>query len=275
MVKMTDHKTPLITAQGFHTYVNNSDTLGLIDEQVLCRAVEEYPYCGSLHSLLAKSLHNQQSSLFAKQLPSSAMHAANLEALYALIHPEEKQNSFLEMALPVVVKKEHLELLKPVSSMQPEQPELKAMPEASKLPDSKAKKSFLAWLQDFPQGTAVLHAPVQSTAIEKQAQKNSLLPAIEKEQTPAEIINAFIGQTKPSFVSDQREEKSAEDQAAQSITPETNMVSETLAQIYVNQRLYHKAIAAYEQLSLKFPEKNTYFASLLKKIKALAATENT
>ena len=44
------------------------------------------------------------------------------------------------------------------------------------------------------------------------------------------------------------------------------MVTETLAQIYADQMLYPKAIATYQKLMLKYPEKSRYFASRIENL---------
>ena len=80
------------------------------------------------------------------------------------------------------------------------------------------------------------------------------------------IINRFLKeepQIKPQssdkLGNENKAKKSSEDK-------DEEMVTETLASIYTDQMLYHKAIAAYKKLVLKFPEKSLYFADKIEQL---------
>lgn len=59
---------------------------------------------------------------------------------------------------------------------------------------------------------------------------------------------------------------------AEEVDKSHEMVSETLAEIYVQQELYKRAIEIYEKLILLFPEKSTYFATLIENVKKIKQT---
>ncbi len=88
-------------------------------------------------------------------------------------------------------------------------------------------------------------------------------------QVQADLIDRFI-LSNPRI--EQRKEKTdlpVEDLSVPSTEEPGSFITETLARIYLNQGYYSKAIDIYEKLSLKFPEKSSYFATQIEKIKEI------
>ncbi|NTE05355.1 hypothetical protein G6M26_34145 [Agrobacterium tumefaciens] len=86
-----------------------------------------------------------------------------------------------------------------------------------------------------------------------------------KDAKGAEIIEKFLKED-PTIKPPKPEQIDNENKAKKSAEDHYDLVSETLAKIYIEQMLYHKAIDTYKKLSLKYPEKSGYFADLIQSI---------
>ena len=82
-----------------------------------------------------------------------------------------------------------------------------------------------------------------------------------------ETIDKFISE-KPKLKVEVNENDLNNDKA-DNLSNQEGYMTETLAKLYLNQKNYEKAIQSYKILILKFPEKNSYFADQIKKIKSL------
>ncbi|MGA2407376.1 MAG: hypothetical protein ABSF81_11595 [Bacteroidales bacterium] len=86
-------------------------------------------------------------------------------------------------------------------------------------------------------------------------------------QMQSELIDKFII-TNPKIEPHKDKTNVLTDDISKPFVEEAvGLVTETLARIYINQGYYSKAIDIYEKLSLKFPEKSSYFAFQIEKVK--------
>ncbi|HEY9124139.1 MAG TPA: hypothetical protein VIO15_07350 [Bacteroidales bacterium] len=83
-----------------------------------------------------------------------------------------------------------------------------------------------------------------------------------------DLIDKFLADM-PKIRPKQVEEFVEYDISTNSVEEHDDFMTETLAKIFVRQKNYQKAIDTYSKLSLKFPEKSTYFANQIFEIKKL------
>lgn len=81
-----------------------------------------------------------------------------------------------------------------------------------------------------------------------------------------DLIDAFL-KAAPRITPPKELPTDQEDISLESLKEPQDVATEMLARIFVEQKLFEKAIAAYEKLCLKYPEKSAYFASQIEEVK--------
>jgi len=82
-----------------------------------------------------------------------------------------------------------------------------------------------------------------------------------------QLIDSFLENTK-RIVPD-KNTKNTVDLSEKSWASTDELMTETLAKVFVKQKKYDKALQAFQILGLKYPEKNSFFADQIKEIKRL------
>ena len=143
---------------------------------------------------------------------------------------------------------------------------------------NKEPENFTDWLRLIQKSNKQLSAEnildvntENNTDIKTRLEKGKIInqeSALNKKLKNLALIDKIIekspGQIK---IKDDQKFYSPEQNAKESLLENEHLVSETLAKIYALQGSVNKAVRAYEILSLKFPQKSAYFASLIQKLK--------
>lgn len=128
--------------------------------------------------------------------------------------------------------------------------------------------SFMDWLQKVKKGEkAIEKAPETPKTEQKEPEKPQEPSENQKFEEKRKLIDKII-EADPGKIRMSRDKFfTATQDAKQSLLENEHLITETLAKIYALQGNISKAVRAYEILSLKFPQKSAYFASLIEKLK--------
>tara|TARA_B110000116_G_scaffold272186_1_gene295666 strand:- start:2493 stop:3185 length:693 start_codon:yes stop_codon:yes gene_type:complete len=198
-------------------------------------SLQAFPYFTSMQLLFAKGLYNIDSISYNRQLRKAAAYASNRELLFRLITENMKETEWI--------------------------PKIKIEPKKTE------KKEKI----QTPERELEIGKPLEFTEKETHsfAEWLALTKTKKIDRTEAKeknIIDKFI-ETETRISKPKREKFfSPMRSAKESLIENDEIVTETLARVYLEQTHYDKAIAAYEKLSLKFPQKSSFFANQIKLI---------
>ena len=133
--------------------------------------------------------------------------------------------------------------------------------------------SFTDWLKIIQKEshTFQIETKKEASILKENTEKEQKKPEIEQKSTffdqKKQIIDKIIESDPGRIKLGNNKFFTPVSDAKQSLLENEHLVTETLAKIYALQGNISKAIRAYEILSLKFPQKSVYFASLIEKLK--------
>lgn len=205
--------------------------------------INQYPFFQSARALYLKGLKNQDHFRYNNELKKTAAHTIDRTVLFEYITSEAFE------------KKENLQdvITKKIQSEAKEDIRLDEAKVASDLTIGKPIQfkssdsySFHQWLQ-------------LST-------KKPLQSVVENKSEKEHIIDTFISNNPKIEPLGKTESVTIEVVANE---PNSQLMTETLAKVYLEQKKFENAIQAYRILSLKYPEKSGFFADQIKRIEIL------
>lgn len=211
--------------------IKNPQDVTITDVNFLDDILLDHPYFQSGYLLLTKGLLNTDSVRYNKELKKTAAYCLDRKKLFDLIvtNKKNKINYNADKDIYQKSKKEKLTIGKPLKF------------------EENDSYSFSEWLTLF--NTKKINRKKDNKEL------NLVDQFLEKEVT-------IIKHKKELFFNPVEDAK-------KSLIENNELITPTLAKVYLEQEHYEKAKLAYKQLILKYPEKSTFFASQIKLIDKL------
>lgn len=225
----------------FYSCMTNTDNLTRDSINQLTEIIKDFPYCQSARILLTTALFREQNIRYENELRTTAIYVGNRGVLRKHVNQIGKKEDF------IVLPDEHVEEI------------------VVKTTEAKEKQEINTGSTDsISELKKIVEEHITDIEAKSEQQSSDEVKESLPEKSKSDLIDEFI-KNEPGITRQKSAFFNPVKAARISIVDEENIISETLAKIYTDQGLFEKAINTYKKLSLKFPEKSTYFAALIEK----------
>jgi len=223
-------------ATKFYTLLSKTAETVTEDELGFLRdVVKHYPYFQAARFKYVEALHAQGALNFENELSILAMHTVNRKVLFDTYYELQQDNSGVEEALDA--RMSNYQLSGSIENSDSDAP-----------------------LVESPT-SEFTYTPAPQFDLEEEYKE--VEPEKIKNKRSLELIDSFLGSTsKTTRITPSEKAVKAIETPDHNYVPD-DLVSETLAKIYIKQNKIEEAIRIYEQLSLLEPEKKQKFARLI------------
>ena len=231
----------------FDKFIENYDSNNEIFVSQMALLIEKYPYFQLPRFFLTKSLKDQNKNGLDIALNQLALYTANRGLLKQKIESKVKSTKKVKDTKPSNTTKKIQNNLQAIAK----EKKLKSQSNKKVRFSKDLKLSFLDWIKYTEENQNI------------QIQESKKLEPLKNKLS---IIDRFI-EADPK-ISPMEKNEPIESLINGDFNSE-ELMTESLAKILLRQKKYKKAIKAYKILSLKYPEKNVFFAGQIQKIKKL------
>ena len=243
----------------FQYIIKNPQSINDNDIEMLLSLVDSYPYFTIAQVLLAVGYDLTEDKKLNKQLRLAAAMSPDRNSLrHLLAESKEKKNT---CDLPDEFGNESQQ----TTDNGQQSLDSIVIPEIDLNKSQEELSKEMDLLEEKRKSLDELKYLIEQRIIELEREKEEVNKE-EKTLSKTEIIDKFISEN-PQISRPKQEFYNPMVVAQTSVVDKENIISETLATIYLNQGYVEKAISVYQKLSLKNPEKSVYFAELIEKAK--------
>ena len=232
--------------------INNPQSINDNDIEMLSSIVAEYPYFTLAQILLAIGFDLTEDKRQNRQLRLASAMSPDRNVLRLLLSESKEKKEACD--LPDEFGNESQQTLESV-----------VIPEIDLSKSQEELSREMDLLEEKRKSLDELKYLIEQRIIELEREKEEVAKE-DKTLSKTEIIDKFIAEN-PQISRPKQEFYNPMVVAQTSVVDKENIISETLATIYLNQGYVEKAISVYQKLSLKNPEKSVYFAELIEKAK--------